>query len=328
MKERWKLMQVAEGDPAVGGGPAPGEGEGMTGAHEPPEGQQSQDWREFLPEDVRGWDEVKNSDTPEKFWDQVKNMRSFLGQSIRVPGPDASREAKEQFYQKLMDKVPELMPRPNPEDEDAVKAIFRQLGQPEAKDDYKVPEIEVPEGVELNTDLQEAFREIAHRNGLTQKQFEGVFKEFTQKSLEQVMAQQQQQQQAMAELKKEWGLKFDDKVKLAEKVHQHFFKEVIPDLQAVNPATLKALAAIGEQFGGEGNSALADGSTDDGTLVPMEAKMRLNEILSNREHPYWNASDPAHADAVKLVVELTKQAHPELPTSADNMRAGAAVDLE
>ncbi len=37
------------------------------------------EWYSSYPETVQAWDEVKNSDSPEKFWDQMTNMRSLIG---------------------------------------------------------------------------------------------------------------------------------------------------------------------------------------------------------------------------------------------------------
>jgi hypothetical protein len=68
-------------------------------------GSENTDWKTSLPEPVQGWDEVKNSDTPDKFWDQVTNMRSHLGQSIRIPGQDAGDDDWKAFNEKMIAKV-------------------------------------------------------------------------------------------------------------------------------------------------------------------------------------------------------------------------------
>lgn len=283
-------------------------------------------WKEGLPEAVRGWDEVKNSDTPEKFWDQMTNMRGLLGQSIRIPSEDASNEAKQEFYDKLTSKVPDLMPRPKEDDTDAMNALWKSLGRPDTADAYSVPELEVPEGVELDTSGTEVFRGIAHKYGLNQKQFEGIVKEYNQHTLQQIADQQTSFNEGVKNLKQEWGVKFDDNIAKADKVRAAFF-DFIPSVNNLPADMVKSFAKLADSFGKEGsNSLTAERPEMAQRMAPAEAQALLSDILNNREHAYWQAGHPDHARAVQRVLELTKMANPGMSDDINDLRAGVSLD--
>jgi len=306
-----------------------GEGEGGSGSDEGTQTQNTDvpEWQAAIPENIRGWDEVKNSDTPEKFWGQVENMRSFLGQSIRIPGEDAGAEQQQEFYDKLITKVPDLMIRPKDDDADAMQTLYRQLGQPEKADDYRLPEIDVPEGIPVDEDALKAFAPIAHKYGLSQKQFEGVLKDYNEGQLQDILKQKSGYQEQMQSLKGEWGLTFDENMQKADRVRQAFLGDDIASIDGLPPGVIRGLAKIADQFGSEGSNDLIGSIAKTGVIAPDEAKAQVNEIMGNREHAYWNASDPGHADAVKKVVTLMKQANPDSKQSIDDLRAGGALDM-
>ena len=306
-----------------------GEGEGSSGTGED-EGTQNQntpEWLNSIPENIRDWDEVKNSDTPEKFWGQMENMRSFLGQSIRIPGEDAGAQQQQEFYDKLINKVPDLMIRPKDDDPDAMQTLYRQLGQPEKADDYRLPEIDVPEGIPVDEDALKAFAPIAHKHGLSQKQFEGVLKDYNEGQLQGVLQQRSDYQKGMQELRSEWGLTFDDNMQKADRVRQAFLGDDVTSIEGMPPGIIRGLAKIADQFGGEGSNDLISSAGKAGVVAPAEAKAQVNEIMGNREHAYWNASDPGHADAVKKVIALMKQANPDSSTDINDLRAGSGLDM-
>ena len=304
-----------------------GEAEGSAGESSQSQNQEVPEWQQAIPENIRDWDEVKNSDSPEKFWGQVENMRSFLGQSIRIPGEDAGTEQQQEFYDKLINKVPDLMIRPKDDDPDAMQTLYRQLGQPEKADDYRLPEIEVPEGIPVDENALKAFAPIAHKHGLSQKQFEGVLKDYNEGQLQGVLQQRSDYQQQMQDLRGEWGLTFDENMQKADRVRQAFLGDEVTSIEGMPPGIIRGLAKIADQFGGEGSNDLISSTGKAGVMAPAEAKAQVNEIMGNRDHAYWNAGDPGHADAVKKVIALMKQANPDSSTDINALRAGNALDM-
>lgn len=68
--------------------------------------QVSNNWKNNVPEAVKDWDEFKNSETQEQFFDQMANHRKHLGQSIRIPSEEAGSDTWNQFHEKILNKVP------------------------------------------------------------------------------------------------------------------------------------------------------------------------------------------------------------------------------
>jgi hypothetical protein len=314
-KKLLTLNAEGEGDAGSGAGGGSSNGGGVNGG--------AVDWKASLPEPVRAWDEVKTSDTPDKFWGQVSDMRSHLGTSIRIPGPDASQEAIAAFHQKLREKVPTLMPTPNPDDEASVLNTYKALGHPEKPEDYTVPTFTAPQGVQLDTSPIEGFRPIAHKYGLTKKQFEGIVNEMTQASIQAASQQQQAMDSEVGSLNTEWGHAFDQNYKkaldIAEKTQAP--PALIDALRAskAQAQTVKWLHKLADAFRGEPQAG-GDKNTSV-VMTPGEAKQRVAEIMNNRQHPYWVADHPNHRAAMENMLELRKFADPNASTDINTLRA-------
>lgn len=262
------------------------------------------DWREMLPESVRDWQEAKDSDSPEKFFGQMENMRGLIGQSIRIPSEEAGPDDWQKFYDKLGSKVKGLMPTPDANNPDAMRAAFKALGMPEEPTGYELPEIQ---GVELDSDRTEALRKAAHEFGLTAQQFKGVLGAALQMDAAALEAQANQTEAGMAALHKEWGQAFDQKAAQAEAVRKQFFGHV-PE-GGMGPETIKAFASLAEALGGE-TMEVATQVGGKGRLTPAEAEARIGEIMDNQDGPYWKHDHPGHQAAVQRVIELQRMVAP------------------
>ncbi len=269
-------------------------------------------WKNTLPESIKDWDEVKNAKDGDSFWNQMSNMRSMMGQSIRIPTNDASKEVLQEFDQRLIDKVPSLMRKPDLEDDDVMASFYTQMGRPEEKEKYVAPDLSAPEGIVLDESLAGNFKDIAFKHGLSQKQYEGVVKDYTASSVSVAQNQLDSHQQGMSDLNKEWGAAFDQNIERAEAIRSKYFGDVVEDINLAGAPIVKAFNSIAERFGKEGSSNLIEETKErPNAIAPLEAGERLNEILSNKDHAYWIAQDPAHKAAVDKVVTLTKLAHPD-----------------
>ena len=263
------------------------------------------EWANDLPEPVRQWDEVKNADSPDKFWDQVANMRSRLGRSITIPGEDASDEDKAAFRDKLRKQVDGLVELPSDDDDEGWRNVWQQLGAPEEPTGYKLPEVDDP----LMTDERaQQLAAIAHKAGMTRRQLEAWMSDLMTAEAEAVEQQQAQREEAMGELRKEWGLAYKERLALAEKMRAEFFPHAEPDSLA--PDDLKALAALGERFGKEGGE-FRDQSGSGATMTPQDALVQISEIRNNPKHPYNNPQDPGYQAARDKMRRLYKMAYPD-----------------
>lgn len=263
--------------------------------------QLSMDWKNNLPETVRGWDEVKNSDSPEKFFDQMANMRKMIGQSIRVPSQDAGPEQLEAFYKKIEAKAPDLMRKPNPEDPESLNAVMRALGMPEDETGYTY------QGEASEAELAD-LRKMAKDIGLTKNQFEKLADGMlgANKAMQSQTAQiVEKERQA---LQKEWGAATDERyneiLNIAEATGASpAMLESIKN-KTIDAQSAKWLYQMGKQLGGETVNA----HVEQKTLAPSEASERIDDILNNRAHPYWDASHPDHQKAVEKVINLHRLA--------------------
>ncbi len=82
--------------------------------------------------------------------------------------------------QKLLGKTPEGYVQVPGEDADPeqVAAFHAALGRPEAAGGYEMPEIDLPDGFELQEAMIEGFRSTAHGLGLTPAQVSGLYQWF------------------------------------------------------------------------------------------------------------------------------------------------------
>ncbi len=89
---------------------------------------ESSDWRMSLPPELRENPTIKDTPSVETLAKRLVDTKSMLGNSIRVPGPDASEEDRQKFLNTLLEKDVGLMQRPDPTNDDSVMNTVRALG--------------------------------------------------------------------------------------------------------------------------------------------------------------------------------------------------------
>lgn len=267
-------------------------------------------WTESLPPDVREWDEVKNSDAPEKFWDQMVNMRSRMGQSIRVPSSDAGESDWQEFHRKLQEKVPTLMPTPNFEDDAALAPLYERMGRPKEAKDYKPPKFLNSRGEELpdyGKDFVESFKETAFKMGLSQKKYEEALSAILGKSIQANEQAQELHKADLAKLTQEWGAAYDRNTTIvANFLAQTGAPQAVVDAIKASTAdstTMVWLHNLATKTLGTNGTFQMDNSTRT-VMTPDEATLKISEIRNNKQHPYNNPRDPGHAAARKYMREL------------------------
>lgn len=272
-----------------------------------PIANQNVNWRDSLPETLREAPFLKAANTPEDAFEQIKNAAAHMGNSVRFPGEDASPEVKQEFLDKITAKSPELMLRPNEGNQDK---FWNSLGRPESPDKYN---LDLAEGEELPSDFS-SFAEVAHKYGLTQDQFRGVVKEVVSGQQEQMSATEAQQKTEMSNLAKEWGQAYDQNVAQVKNFLRltdapEGIVELISE-GAMSPQEIKWIHSVATATRSPVELATQK-QEQQNALTPMEAHSRIQEMLNNHEHPYWNQTDPRHKDAVNKMLEYQSAAHPE-----------------
>lgn len=268
------------------------------------------DWKSSVSEEYQ--DSVKDFKDINGLVKSYQSAQSMLGSSIRIPGEDASEEARNEFYNRLKE-VPGVTRLPNMDDPASVNQFYNSLGRPENKDGYK---LDFPEGVDLDADALNNFKELAHSIGLTNAQANKLaeFEAARYQSYEQNLMESRQGAEKV--LKEQWGNDYDNRLAGAKEVinmYKDKYPDAINDLvngpAGNNPAFL---AMLSELYGSlkESGAVEVKQSINYG-LSSAEALAKINEIYENSAHAYHNDKDPNHKQAVEKMAKLFNAAYPE-----------------
>lgn len=260
------------------------------------------DWRESIHEDFRSHigEDIKDVNSLAK---QYIEQQKFLGSSIRIPGEDASDEARAEFSEKILKHAPNLVRRPDPSDEKATAEFWEMVGVPKDADGYTLKE--VPE--DMNPDFIEGVKAQALRYGLTKQGFEQYVKDQYELQKAQADANNQAQTESLKAIRNEWGAATDDKLSDISKFTTEMgfpkdFNEALSKNQ-VSGEWLKVIDTIITQFGGIKENAEGvfqrQGSQVD---TPQDIEYKIQDIESNPA--YLKQGHPQQAMLIKKRIEL------------------------
>lgn len=161
--------------------------------------------------------------------------------------------------------------------------FYNNLGRPAEPDKYSNPEVKLEEGVALDAERMKAVKTEFHKLGLTDKQAKGVLEYYLGTINTQVKGERESTQAAIAaadaELRKDWGQKYDMNVELAKAAANKFASPELLQQYGNNPKFLKFLADVGA--GMMEDSAVGKGNNQ--LLPPKVAAER--EILKLKGDP-------------------------------------------
>lgn len=258
-----------------------------------------------LPEDLRSEGCFKNIQDLNGLAKSYMHAQKMIGSSIRIPGEDASREAREEFYSKLS-QVPGVAKLPDPENVEDLNRFYNSLGRPEDPSGYKY---EMPEGLSLDGGLISEFNKVAHESGLSQSAAKNIIDWYSQHEQKQLEVMQENRKQAETQLRSEWGQEYDNRLGMAKSAMQHYMekypeqaKEIVNGPMGNNPALLQMLSDLGRNLSEQG--VIQGSNTSNFGLTPEEARDKISEIRGNKEHAFNDSSNPNHGNAVKKMQEL------------------------
>lgn len=270
--------------PGAGGGGAGGDDGKASG------GDGGDDWRESIPEELRGDPAIKN------FKDVEDLARGFL-------------ETKKLIGQKGLSR---------PEDkagEEEWDAFYKALGRPDAPEGYdlQMPADEkVPKGVYVSETLHTGFLSLAHQIGLMPGQAavlqEGFMKLLGMEAENLEATENTSFETAVTALKDEWVNDFEKNRELARRAAATVFaKDGMAELVKYgfdnNPVFIKKMFELAQ---GMDEERLAAGSgAAGGEMSAQEAQKRIDEIKADTKGPYWSTkASPEHRNAVEEVEKL------------------------
>ena len=257
-----------------------------------------QEWMETLPEEMQSNETLNRYKTVEDLANAFVEQRTTISQSIRVPSAEASEDAMDTFVKDLMTKAPNVMLKPDLGSPEQSEAFYRSLGVPENGEDYTNPDdLEIPEHLESD------MREAAVQLNLTNQQYQAFAKRLTEQVAEQTSKAKESFDGAFAKLRDEWGAAFDKNMAAAKKIYD---ENTASDMKfdQLNAEGVRTFFALSKQLLGEGKQIDDQPGAAVTVMTPAEASNRINEILNNKEHPYWNPAAEGHAQAQKTFMEL------------------------
>ena len=259
-------------------------------------------------QDVASLQDFKSVDALAKGFVELK---SFQGASIRIPGEDASDEARAEFNERLSN-IDGVMVRPDLDNPDQSRDFYRSLGAPEKAEDYA---INMPDGIEnmqVDDSRIEMFRGLALEHGLTKKQFSGILGKIMDADLSEANTNRGTKEAAEATLRTEWGQAYDQNMTVAEAVARatgapQEFQDAIA-AGNMGPNMSKWLHSLASKFEGEGQNFI---NRDPAVYKdsPQETQEKINEIMNNKEHPYWSNGHPEHKNAIQKMIGLQQSLH-------------------
>jgi hypothetical protein len=323
---KYPLMEGA-GDGSGGGagsGGAP-DGDGGGGLPTPPGGGgpgPGTPWYSALaPEGTELPPIVKEAPDFATFVKVAQDLKAMTGDSIRIPGPEASEEVKAEFQKKLAERVPGVYYMPDPENQEQITALQRKLGAPDSPEGYTFTP---PEGGDLDEGLTANYRNWANELNLTQHQADEIYKRFNTYQLAAVGELQSGHQEGLAQLKAEMGVTYPDRLKkidflLSKYEGTEVMRESLKTEQF--PAhVVRLFNNMADGLLGEGMQMVGSGEGTQPTgMPPAEAAARAAEVRANPA--FLDEAHPEHKAMVAKHVEYMKMAHPEASQQAP-ARAG------
>jgi len=195
------------------------------------------------------------------------------------------------------------------------KEVYKKLGTPETGEGYKY---KLPEDHKIEDDTLKSFSNEAAKLGLLPKQANGVmnyYNEIIKQGLSDQAAQQKTaQDEAVVELRKEFGASYQKEIQSAKNlVHATLGKEFIDNslLQdgsrlGDNPTVIKAFAKLANK--------LSEDDIVKGDVPSYLTTSEINKQIAALQQPnsaYWDKNHLSHNDAVAEVQALLRKKNNE-----------------
>ena len=269
-----------------GDGGEPGDGDGGSGD---PSGQTGNSiFPEGLDESITNDPSLKVFIKDEKL-DYGNLLKSYVHaqkkmgeKGIKIPDNHSTDEDWNNFYNKL---------------------------RPAELDQYELNN-SLPDGTALNEEMFNGFKANAHKLGLSTKQAQSVLDWYNQTTMSTITQQQEAQQANYTEqvdnLKKEWGEGFQKEMNLAQRAVKEFADEA--DIKYLKESGLDGDPRLIKMFNKIGKGLLEDKFDQEshGTfgVTKADAQSKINTIMGDKSHSYFDKSHPNHKNAVNEMNKL------------------------
>lgn len=170
----------------------------------------------------------------------------------------------------------------------------------------------LPEGQTLDEDMFNNFKAVAHESGLTTDQAQKVLDWYNSKSHEAQSQISEQQQQAYDKevklLKEDWGEAFPREMGLAQRAIKEFADEAT--VKALKDSGLDSNISLIRLFNKIGHGLMEDKfdveSHGNFGISKQEAQKKIDAIMGDPKHAYWDKDHAYHKHAVEEMSKLTE----------------------
>jgi hypothetical protein len=200
-------------------------------------------------------------------------------------------------------------------DEKEWGVVFDSIGRPKTPDDYKMPNVQLKNGMQMNEAEIKEFRAIAHQKGLTQKQFQDVIAYRLNKQMKDFEAAETKavelKKSTETALRQKWGANYDERISGINKLLKQFGGENGESFVKKFGVDSDAIALLGEILPHLSEATIGNlGIVKGGSLTPEEAKAEIAKIRADEKHPHNIQNHPGHQKAVEDMNRLYAQAYP------------------
>lgn len=221
--------------------------------------------------------------------------------------PDVATLAKNYVNQQGLIGRKGIIP-PKEGDEEDTNRFYNQLGRPETYDKYNTSKFEIPEDMKqfVKTEKVESFKKMAHKYGLTQKQFDGIMKEYTEENVSQIRgiidSKNKETEELNEALKSEWGEQYAYKVDKAKSVLElaNLEDKEIKETLA-NPKFLKVFAEIGNVIS---NDSLEGRSSGKRAMSLTDIDNEIRGMLDDTTSPLHDGGHRDHKNFLSRLNDL------------------------
>lgn len=201
-------------------------------------------WMSSLPDDLKQNDVLSQFSTIGDAGKALVSLKGFEGKAITIPGENATDAERAEF--------------------------FNKLGRPENADGYGITKpSDLPEGIDYDPAIEQAFSKFAHDNGFSKAQAAKTFDWYYGLVKSAATQQAKATEEAITTLKSDWGPKFDENKEIAVRAFKTIGKgfESILDEARIGSVKLGDHPSFVKLFHAIGTKIIDDKASFDGSGV-------------------------------------------------------------
>jgi len=197
------------------------------------------------------------------------------------------------------------------------KAVYQKLGQPADLKDYVV---DVPKEGNFDDGFITDFKKFAHEANILPAQANNLLKWYAEANNSALANERKsiesETSETIGRLKREWGETYNTNIIAARNAIKEAAGEgaetVFSWLDSSGLGSNETLIKLFSHFGNMMKEDSIVGDTPQGpSSAPTQLQDQVDEIMGNKEHPYWVGTHPNHKKAVGEMESLMKRLSPD-----------------